>query len=540
MTSTTWLDDHKARARASDAGTAKVSRVYCLFYAHNTKSADRKIACDKTLPGCLKCQRRGKTCEGYGVRLSWPKDDDARRSVRGGHFLLAGPDSISDYSFVHASIHDMALLHGRPVAFDRLSFPGIPASLAALDPTWSGGGGSRVPAVFASATDEFADLYGLLVRMSLTDNGPSALATRHALSALAFQNVGHRQTAYRHQTTAIRALQAAIESRMQPAQSFQAMAASMLLNYYETLDAHGSPLSSAIYFCGCKRIALSVHREHTDYEGDLALLLDWILYHDAMYKFSIHHWAQRLPQQQMVGDGPKIVSKPVFSPLRHVVNAAIGCSLELLETICQIVDTVPRGAAPVLVPTRETREAPEAPQPGQRPPERTLRQLELRLDNIKQHVSFVSTLPDDDAEAHTPVSKKSRLEAEARLYHIAAQLYLQRVGRGIGKDDDNVQRLLDAAFGVLRELTRCRRPWPLFVIGVEARDEEERHLVMACMACVAGQPPLPKNMVLIQRLIQAAWTQLDLLSLGTATKTISAVQVYNAVISANEFPPLFA
>ncbi|EPE02448.1 hypothetical protein F503_00716 [Ophiostoma piceae UAMH 11346] len=491
-------------------------------------SVDRKIACDKTLPGCFKCQQRGKACEGYGLRLSWPKDDDVRRSVRGDHFLLTGLNSSTDYSFVYASMHDMDLLHGRPVLFDRLSFPGIPASLASLDPTWSGSR-SHVPDVFVSATDEFTDLYGLLLRMSLTDNGPSALATRHALSALSFQSVGHKQTAYRHQTMAIRALQTAIEARMQPAQSFQAMAASMLLNYYETLDAHGSPLSSAIYFCGCKRIALSVHREHTDYEGDLALLLDWILYHDTMYKFSIHHWAQRLPQQQMVGDGPKIVSKPIFSPLRHVVNAAIGCSLELLEIICQIVDSVPGDAG------QEVTE-PESPPPSQRTPERTLRQLELRLDNIKQHVSVVSVVPAEDAEENAYMDKKSRLEAESRLYHIAAQLYLQRLGHGIAKDDEAVQNLLNEAFGLLGELARCRRPWPLFVIGVEARDETERHLVMACMAGVQ----LPKNMASIKRLIQATWTQLDLLSLDTAAKTISLVQVYNTVISANEFPPLFA
>lgn len=433
---------------------------------------------------------------------------------------------------------DIDLFYGQSVSFDRLSafssssslFSGIPTSLALIDPTWLSGH-SRVPSMFVSATDDFADLYGLLMRMSLTDNGPSALAMRHALSALASQSVGQIQMAYRNQITAIRALQTAIESKMQPGESFQAMAASMLLNYYETLDAQGSPLSSAIYFCGCKRIALSVHREHTDYEGDMALLLDWILYHDTMYKFSIHHWAKRLPQQQMVGDGPKIMSKPIFSPLRHVVNATIGCSLELLQTICQIVDAVPGDG------TMYTEEEVGLDTTA-RPPERTLRQLELQLDRVQQHVSVVSG-GDNDLD-YTGDNKEARLEAESRLYHIAAKLYLQRLGRGICHDDQAILALLNEAYRLLVELQTCLRPWPLFVIGVEARNDAERYLILSCMAAQDPSQELPQNIILIKRLIQAAWTQLDLKALETASNTNNMVQVYNSVISANEFPPLFA
>ncbi len=107
-----------------------------------------------------------------------------------------------------------------------------PLSLAPVDPTLCADG-SHVPALFASVPDEFGDLYSLLVRMSLTDDAPPSLATRHALAALSYQSLGQKHLAYAHQATAIRALQTAIESRMLPPQSFQAMAASMLLNYHE-------------------------------------------------------------------------------------------------------------------------------------------------------------------------------------------------------------------------------------------------------------------------------------------------------------------
>lgn len=94
-------------------------------------------------------------------------------------------------------------------------------------------GHSPISGIVSAASDEFTDLYGLLVRMALTDNSPPALAVRHAISALSYQHLAQRHTANLHQATAVRALQGAIESPMQPMQALQSMAASMLLNLYE-------------------------------------------------------------------------------------------------------------------------------------------------------------------------------------------------------------------------------------------------------------------------------------------------------------------
>ncbi len=279
---------------------------------------------------------------------------------------------------------------------------------------------------------------------------------------------------------------------------------------------------------------MSIFQEHRDYQGDLALVLDWIFYHDTMYKFSIHHWAQRTAQQEMIKNGPKLLSKAVFSRLRHIVNPAIGCSLALLENICQIVDIVRDPADPAF-------HAPDHL--------KTLRQLEIRLDSTHQHVSLVvdeEISPGEDIDGAAPRPRRlDALEVDARLYHIAAQLYLQRLGRAVGRDAEPIQRLLDEAFGLLATPGRGRRPWVLFVVGVDARNEEERHLVMRSITRpssrhFARQPPLPTNLAHVKRLIQAAWTQLDLLSLDAASKEPSILQVYNTVISANEFPPLFA
>jgi hypothetical protein len=60
------------------------------------------------------------------------------------------------------------------------------------------------------------------------------------------------------------------------------------------------------------------------YDGDSALILDWVFYHDTMYKFSVTHWVQRVHDQVLLAKQSKIVSKAIFSPLRQMVGAAIA------------------------------------------------------------------------------------------------------------------------------------------------------------------------------------------------------------------------
>ena len=79
------------------------------------------------------------------------------------------------------------------------------------------------------------ELYHLLVRMSLNDDSPPALATRHALCSLSYQHLDLKVQARHHQVQALAALQVSIEG-LHPQlakEAFQSMAASMLLNIYE-------------------------------------------------------------------------------------------------------------------------------------------------------------------------------------------------------------------------------------------------------------------------------------------------------------------
>lgn len=190
------------------------------------------------------------------------------------------------------------------------------------------------------------ELYPLLIRMSVGDELPPTIATRHALAALAHKFLGDEKTAMMHHGRAVSALQVAIDhlknvgiSELACQQKFQAIAASLLLNTFE-VSPYGispgasrrgheagrleeSPRAWGIFFTGSKQIARFNHVPHKTYDGDPALVLDWLFYHDTMHKFSLRHWHPQDGRGQRYlasRDNDKVVSKAVFSPLRQIVR----------------------------------------------------------------------------------------------------------------------------------------------------------------------------------------------------------------------------
>jgi hypothetical protein len=71
--------------------------------------------------------------------------------------------------------------------------------------------------------------------MSLNDDTPAALSTRHALTSLSYHHLNMLPEAKKHQIQALGALQMSIE-QLRPVmirEALQSMAASLLLNIYE-------------------------------------------------------------------------------------------------------------------------------------------------------------------------------------------------------------------------------------------------------------------------------------------------------------------
>ena len=186
----------------------------------------------------------------------------------------------------------------------------------------------------------------------------------------------------------------------------------------------------------------------------------------------------------------------------------------MLDVLCQVTNAVwDRNTGPV-----DEKEYPIR-----------LRNLELRIQRLEQRLTNV-----DDVDSPSKLDNDVRRPTQmAELYRLATLIYLDRVARGTPRSHERVAALLDAAYHLLREMGTCERPWPLFVIALDARSEEERKLVLDVMGTVL-RDRLRGNMLHARRMVQAGWVQQDF-----AEQDVDQLFVYNAVISASKLPPSF-
>jgi hypothetical protein len=79
-----------------------------------TRLADRKVGCEMQKPSCSNCSRMGRSCPGYGLRLSWPKGKSRRAFF---HDLPPRRDHVGEGAsyvslrFLNATLQDTWLSH---------------------------------------------------------------------------------------------------------------------------------------------------------------------------------------------------------------------------------------------------------------------------------------------------------------------------------------------------------------------------------------------------------------------------------------------
>lgn len=91
-----------------------------------------------------------------------------------------------------------------------------------------------------------------------------------------------------------------------------------------------SSLRWAIFFSGTKRIIDTIYNPGESYEGDAAIIMDWILYCSTMYKFSVLHWLRTDELQTWLERQKKVISKPLHSARRQFVRSSYPPSLSLI------------------------------------------------------------------------------------------------------------------------------------------------------------------------------------------------------------------
>ena len=153
-----------------------------------------------------------------------------------------------------------------------------------------------------------------------------------------------------------------------------------------------------------------------------------------------------------------------------------------------------------------------------------LNSLELRLISLRQYDNFATSTP----------REQSRTDLVAELYRLAGLVYLHRGGRRAREGFQPTESILKKAFSIIEQLEYCETVWPLFIIGCEARSDEQRVLIHETFSkCLKRRDT--DNIRSIGKMIQASWIQDDL----SEDEEIDYQLKINALISANTVLPIF-
>jgi hypothetical protein len=95
------------------------------------------------------------------------------------------------------------------------------------------------------------------------------------------------------------------------------------------------------------------------------------------------------------------------------------------------------------------------------------------------------------------------------LYRLAMLVYLSRASDNLLHQSARTQQHIDKAFAILAQLGSCDRQFPVFVLGCEARSDDQRAVVLDLIARTE-QGSASRSFTLARRLLQASWAQDEL------------------------------
>ena len=96
-----------------------------------------------------------------------------------------------------------------------------------------------------------------------------------------------------------------------------------------------------------------------------------------------------------------------------------------------------------------------------------------------------------------------------QLYQLAMLLYLNRSTEGLIDQPIRTQQHIDKAFVLFPQLSSCKQQFPIFVIGCEARTDEQRAVVLDVISRTEKLSS-SRSFNYCKRILQAVWAQDDL------------------------------
>ncbi|PYI11204.1 hypothetical protein BO78DRAFT_358676 [Aspergillus sclerotiicarbonarius CBS 121057] len=466
---------------------------------------DRRILCDRALPTCTRCSQSNRTCQGYGLRLSWPKANNARRALVGQPpHDKSTARHLSNVQLVNTSTWDLEL-HNHLLDSDSskstqliLHTPKLFSSrqldiahdllLQYFQCT-----ASRCLATFGH---DSTDLGSLLMRMALADDSPSAVAVRRAILALSsLHRDGLQSQAGGLKISALRALVAAPKTGISTAEAAQHVAAGMLLCSFDIQQLACTSGQWTRYLIGAKSIIKASSLSKSEQGGGFSPLINWVYYHDMLSRISMLHWHRPISDMESVSDDAWAEFSPTPSPYSTILG--------LLSDVCDTISTY-------------------IPQPP----------LTEGLDHYRTAMNMLAFRIQTIVIPDTASNVNPNTTTDVELFQSAMLVYLHR-SSGALLDPSDIEERIAKAFATFSRVQSCERQLPLFILGCEARTDDERHTVLDLITRTEKMAS-SRSFFLVRRMIEAIWVQDDLSNNG-----IDYAAKLSAIISCCNILPSF-
>ncbi|RYC65036.1 hypothetical protein CHU98_g1145 [Xylaria longipes] len=454
----------------------------------------RKIQCDQGVPNCRRCVQARRECEGYGLRLSWPRENDKKRAI-----VAVSPVTGASMRTRHQSFGPFINTTSQDIELYRhLASPGklkTPSSGLLSAKLWiqprSEVTDMELVHYFCDAAHQslatfsptMSHIRDVIIPMVFTGDTVSRRALLHAL--LAFSSL-HRSGLHR-KTMALKvaALEALSASAKEVSQGFveaaQHVAACMILCSFEILLPLENSGEWFWYIRGAMDVVegaqLGDQLDHTV----TGKLLDWVYYHDSMSRFTLFHWRHQYPTVQ-----------PTDTPRRPVLPLVENRKVSLLQSPTHAILSLLSEIWDVLLD-------PNDPRSQDMEYKDRLRALEWKVENLPSATS--TTTDSDDA--------KGDLEFTVDLYKTATRVYLARASHNPLEPAANLDFLVDRAYaGPVRDCY-CRHFFPLLIIACEARTDEQRAAILNLIDRT-DKKGFVRSMRTFRAQVQSFWIQHDL------------------------------
>ncbi|KAI8965609.1 fungal-specific transcription factor domain-containing protein [Daldinia sp. FL1419] len=443
---------------------------------------------------------------GSGLHLSWPNASDGRRAVVGKSPPHAPPYTSSSGNpsaarITHVSYGDVEMhYHFRNSRTNNYTCPiSIPLSWNPLRLKFSD---PSLFEYFQSTASQSLPILGhdpvglgnTIIRIALGADTTSATAALQSL--LAFSSL-HRHDvhsqAVEFKISAIKSLSAAAKGQLSLTEAIQHVVAGMLLCSFEVYQASCTSGQWMWYLSGVKNIIKTVALDKYPQSSDLAMLLDWVYYYDILARFTLRHWNK---------ENTESISSVRAEP-SHTPPPALA-TMALLSEVCDAVSS--------------------------KPPNR------MSVENVDDYKSFLKIL--DWRIRNMPMQTAANDDADTplimELYQLAMLVYLnQASGDLLNQTSTRTQHYIDKAFVIFSQLESCVRQFPIFILGCEARRDEQRTVILDLISRSEKQDS-SRSFNHTRILTQAIWAQDDL-----SNGDINYWDKLSHIITRCSIPPLF-